>query len=167
MFKNNAFTLVACLFIAGCSNYRFGFPIDNASFKTIYVAPTANKAFVAQVQGVMTKQIREELIRNGISLQDKNLADVTLSTTIKDYGRAVGAVYETDPDNAKSLSLSLTIECELVDNSTGKVYFKTNVSHSISINANDYAQAIEYQKMPVLTREVAKKIAMVILNTNT
>lgn len=165
MVKKHIIIFGILLLASGCSNYRLGFPVDGASFSTVYVAPAVNKAFVSQAQGILTKQIREELIRNGIELGGKKSADVSLLTTITNYGRSIGAVYETDPDNAKTLSLSLNVECECVDNKSGKSYFKTNISHSISINANDYAQAIEYQKMPLLTREVAKKIAMVVFNT--
>lgn len=165
-----SFILVGVLMstFVGCTRYRWGMPVDKASFKTIYVAPAKNRAFVAQVQALLTRQIREEILRNGqLHLAPKSKADAILTVDVESYGRSIGAVYETDPDTAKSLSLTLSVKCELKNVQTGKVYFKERgVSHSLSVSANDYAQAIEFQKMPQVTRDVAKKIAMLVANVD-
>jgi hypothetical protein len=154
------------LSMAGCSRYHLGFPVKDASFKTIYVAPAINKAFVSQAQSTLTRQVREEILRNGyLKLLGKDEADVVLEMTIVQYGRSIGAVYESDPDTAKTLSLNLTVVCSLKDTKKGRYLFRDqSVSYSLSISANDYAQCIEYQRLPQLTREVAKKIVLLIEN---
>lgn len=154
------------LSMTGCSRYHLGFPVNHASFKTIYVAPAINKAFVSQAQSTLTRQVREEILRNGyLKLRRKGEADVVLEMTIVQYGRSIGAVYESDPDSAKTLSLNLTVLCSLKDTRQGHYLFKDqSVNYSLSISANDYAQCIEYQRLPQLTREVAKKIVLLIEN---
>ncbi|MDR0647040.1 MAG: LPS assembly lipoprotein LptE [Puniceicoccales bacterium] len=156
------------LSMTGCSRYRLGFPVNRASFRTIYVAPAVNKAFVSQAQSTLTRQVREEILRNGyLKLQRKGEADVVLEMTIVKYGRSIGAVYESDPDAAKTLSMNLTVSCSLKDTKKGCYLFRDqSVSYALSISANDYAQCIEYQRLPQLTREVAKKIVLLIENTD-
>ncbi len=160
------FIVLILPFFGGCAHYQWGLPVKKASFKTVYIAPVKNRAFVAQVQSVLTRQVLEEILRNGyLRLADKKSADVYLEVSVESYGRSIGAVFETDPDTAKSLSLSLSAKCSLIGRKTEKIYFKEqSVSHSQSINASDFAQPIEYQKMPEITREVAKKIVMLVAN---
>jgi len=154
------------ILVGGCSRYQWGLPVKSASFKTIYIAPVKNKAYVAQAQSVLTRQLREEILRNGyLRLSSKNNADVHLEVYVESYGRSIGAVFEKDPDTAKTLSLSLTAKCSLIGNKVQKDYFKDQtVSHSQSIKADGFAQPIEYQKLPEITREVAKKIVMLVAN---
>ena len=162
------FLLFSLLFLSGC-RYHAGYPIHHSNIKTVYVAPAVKKALVAQMSGVLTQQIRNEILRNGnLHLADKNHADVLLETTITHYGRSIGTVEEYDTDKARTFALNAQIECSLKDVKTGHYYFKAKqISASISINANTAAQAIEYQKQPQLTRELAKKVAMLIANIDT
>jgi hypothetical protein len=106
------------------------------------------------------------MAHNGyLVLEDPNLAEAELEVTVTSYTRSIGAVFETDPDTARSLSLSLTVECTFRVMGVDKALFeKHSVSHSQSIEANDFAQAIEYHKMPEITRDVAKKIVMLVHN---
>ncbi len=158
--------LLLCVCATGCTRYHLGFPVQHASFQSIYVAPAINKAFVAQAQSVLTRQVREEIIRNGhLTLLGKDEADAILEMTITHYGRSIGSVVETDPDTAKTLSLKLDVCCSLKDIKTGRYLLKnTTVSYSINISANDYAQAIEYQRLPQVTKELAKKLVLLIEN---
>jgi len=162
----NAFIYLFPLLFSGCiSHYKVGYPIDRTSIKTIYVAPAIQKAVVPQMSAVLSRQIREEVLRTGgIKLADRNLADAELETTITDYGRSIGSVDEYDTNTARTLSLNATICCSL-KKSDGTYLFKDySVSSSININANTSAQALEYQRLPQLTRELAKKVVMRIIN---
>lgn len=162
-FINIFFTLG--LFLSGC-HYYVGYPIDQTNLKTIYVAPAKTEAIVPQMSAVLTRQIRENLVRNGgIKLVAIDNADAILETNITQYGRSVGTVDENDTDIAKTLSLNATIECSLRNQHTGKYYFKDqSISTSLSINANTSAQSIEYQRLPQLTEKLAQKVSTLILN---
>jgi len=156
--------ILGCL--AGCSNYKAGYPIDRACFKTVFVLPAKTHALAAQMSGVLSQQIRENILRHGTLKLAKTIeaADVVLETEITNYGRSIGTVDEYDTDVAKTLSLNASVKCSLY-NHQGRFFFKDqSFSASVSINATDSAQLIEYQRMPQLTREIAQKIAMCIAN---
>lgn len=159
--------LAGCMLtFSGCTRYHAGYPVDATSIKSIYVAPAVKKALGAQISAVLTRQLREGILRNGgIGLAGKYDADATLETTITHYGRSIGTVEEYDTDTAKTLSLNITVQCSLKDNRTDAYYFKNQTfSASISINANDAAQCIEYQRLPQLTRKLAQQVVMCIAN---
>lgn len=152
--------------LVGCSNYKAGYPIDRTHLKTVFVLPAKTRALAAQMSGVLSQQMREAILRYGTLKLAKTIeaADVVLETEITHYGRSIGTVDEYDTDVAKTLSLNASVKCSLY-NHQEKVFFKDqSFSASVSINATDSAQLIEYQRMPQLTRELAQKIAMYIAN---
>lgn len=155
------------LILSGC-RYRAGYPIAKSGIQSIYVAPAITEAVVAQMSGVLSRQIREEITHLGlVRLGSKTDSDATLETTITHYGRSIGSVEEYDTDTAKTLSLNATIRCSLKSNLSGEYFFKDRtLSASLSINATDSAQAIEYQKLPQLSHKLAKKLVMLIANTD-
>lgn len=156
--------LISCL--AGCSNYKVGYPIDRTNLKTVFVLPAKTRALAAQMSGVLSQQIRENILRCGTLKLAKNIeaADAVLETEITDYGRSIGTVEEYDTDVAKTLSLNASVKCSLYDHK-GNYFFKDqSFSASVSINATDSAQLIEYQRIPQLTREIAQKITLFIAN---
>lgn len=163
-------TLVLVVFavsLSGC-RYHAGYPVGKSSIRSIYVAPAVTEAVVAQISSVLSRQIREEIAHLGIAmLGSKTDSDATLETTITNYGRSIGSVEEYDTDTAKTLSLNATIRCSLKSNLSGEYFFKDKtLSASLSINATDSAQAIEYQRLPQLSHKLAKQLVMLIANVD-
>lgn len=153
--------------LAGC-HYHAGYPVVQSGIRSIYVAPVVTEAVVAQMSGILSRQIREEITYLGIASLDSEIdSDATLETTIIDYGRSIGSVDEYDTDVAKTLSLNATIRCSLKSNYSGEYFFKgKTLSASLSINAADSAQSIEYQRMPQLSHKLAKQLVMLIANVD-
>ena len=136
---------ILSLILSGC-RYHAGYPVAKSGIASIYVAPAVNEAIVAQMSGVLSRQIREEILYLGLAALASELdSDATLETTIVKYGRSIGSVDEYDTDTAKTLSLNATIRCSLKDNVSGGYFFKNRLlSASLSINATDTSQSIEY-----------------------
>jgi hypothetical protein len=136
-------------------------------FQKIYIAPPTNASYAPRVQAVLLTQIREFLLKSKrVKLVDEAAADATLTLNITSYQRTVAAVNEKDPDIAKSLSLGLTVEYSLYNVREKKDFFKNKtVSETMSIVANTFTLAAEYQRMPELTRSVANTIVNTILST--
>ena len=151
--------------LTGC-HYHVGYPVAKSGIKSIYVAPAVTEAVVAQMSGILSRQIREEIAYLGITSLDSEVnSDAVLETTITHYGRSIGSVDEYDTDVAKTLSLNATIRCSLKNNYSGEYLFKDKtLSASLSINAADSAQSIEYQRMPQLSHKLAKQLVMLIAN---
>ena len=156
---------VLSLILSGCC-YHAGYPVASSGIRSIYVAPAVNEAIVAQMSGVLSSQIREEITHLGIAnLGSKADSDATLETTVTNYERSIGTVDEYDTDTAKTLSLNATIRCSLKNNISGEYFFKDKTfSASLSINATDSAQSIEYQRLPQLSRKLAQQLVMFIAN---
>ena len=149
--------------LGGC-RYRAGFPVDSYNIKTIYVKPTVKEALTAQLSGDLTRQLGEEILRNGfLRLAPSHEADATLETTVNNYDRGISVADEDDDEKAKSLSLSAICKYTLRDNRDGRVISSGSVSASVGITATTNAQAIEYQRAPQLTRALAKQVASQLL----
>jgi len=90
--------ILGCL--VGCSNYKVGYPVDRAYFKTVFVLPAKTHALAAQMSGVLSQQIRETILRHGTLKLAKTIeaADVVLETEITNYGRSIGTIDEYDTD---------------------------------------------------------------------
>ena len=159
--------LMLTMILPGC-RYHAGYPIARSGIQSIYVSPAVTEAVVAQMSGILSRQIREEIMHLGIAtLSSETDSDATLETTITHYGRSIGSVEEYDIDTAKTLSLSATIRCSLKSNSSGEYFFRDkSLSASLNINATDSAQAIEYQRMPQLSHKLAKQLVMLIANVD-
>ena len=151
--------------LSGC-RYHAGYPVEKSGIQSIYVAPAITEAVVAQMSGILSRQIREEITHLGIaSLASEADSDATLETTITHYGRSIGSVDEYDTDIAKTLSLNATIRCSLKNNRSGEYFFQDRtLSASLNINAADSAQSIEYQRMPQLSHKLAKQLVVLIAN---
>lgn len=161
------FVVASLLLSLGGCRYRAGFPVDSYNIKTIYVKLTVKEALTAQLSGDLTRQLGEEILRNGfLRLAPSNKADATLETTVSDYNRGISVVDEDDDEKAKSLSLSATCKYTLRDNRDGSVISSGSVSASVGITATTNAQAIEYQRAPQLTRALAKQVASQLLTAS-
>ena len=158
------FLIVPLLLLLGGCRYRAGFPVDSYNIKTIYIKPTVKEALTAQLSGDLTRQLGEEILRNGfLRLAPSHEADATLETTVNNYDRGISVADEDDDEKAKSLSLSAICKYTLRDNRDGRVISEGSVSASVGITATTNAQAIEYQRAPQLTRALAKQVASQLL----
>ena len=154
------FLIIPLLLSLGGCRYRAGFPVDSYNIKTIYVKPTVKEALTAQLSGDLTRQLGEEILRNGfLRLAPSNKADATLETTVSNYNRGISVVDEDDDEKAKSLSLSATCKYTLRDNRNGRVISEGSVSASIGITATTNAQAIEYQRLSASGKKIPSKTA--------
>lgn len=149
--------LVASLFSA-CSHYQLGTPAE-LPFKTVYVAPAANESFAPQVQAVLSQQIADALLREGVKLAGESSADATLEVTITRYERDASATQSGDTALAESFNLIIDATATLTNSKTGEAYF-TNRPHSSNQHAfiEGGFQTSEYQATPVLLERLAQQI---------
>lgn len=156
--------LVAAVLAGGCSRYQFG-RYAEPPFRSVYVKPAANATFAPQSQALLTLQLREAFIHDGLlQVENEARADAVLEIVLSDFERDVAATRQTDTEIADKLRLELTALCTLSDNRTGKIYFeKRPVSATADAFPGDRSQQAEYQAMPVLTRNLARRISYEVL----
>lgn len=158
--------LLLALFTQGCTHYQAGHP-GEISYTNLYVAPIRSNAYVPQAQAPLATQLKELLLKDGrfhIAASEQD-ADATLRVTLVNFDRGVSATSVEDTGRGESFDLQLVANIELVDNTTHRrVISDKEVSAVVSTTATGGLQGAEYQSMPVLTRELARKIRDTIVN---
>ncbi len=170
-------TLLAASFLGACKSYQLGSPAE-LPFKSIYIQPATNDSFAPQAQALLSAQIREAFIRDGRTqlVTSEEAADAVLLVNLTEYDRQAAARRRDDTVVARDFDLSLHADVSLFNQNKGDYYFK-NRQLSETSNAytdNPYADPTatqtqgflqsEYQAMPRLTRDLARKIADEVLS---
>lgn len=170
-------TLLTASFLGGCQSYQLGHPAE-LPFKSIYIKPVANNSFAPQAQALLSSQIREAFIRDARTqlVTSEDAADAVLMVHLTEYDRAAASRQRSDTVVARDFDLTLFAEISLFDQNKGDYFFQNRsiketsnayVDNPFSAPGNtgteDFLQA-EYQAMPRLTRDLARKIADEVLS---
>lgn len=162
------FVLAGAVALTGCAHYHLG-SSGALPFHTLYVPPVRIVATVPQAAAPVSQMLRQSLLQEGnLQLTDQADADATLDVVITNYQRGADATQLNNTLNAVSFTLMLEATCTLVDNHSGKVYFKDRkiqmyqqafVQNGVSFNES------EYQAMPRLARDLSQKIKDAVVST--
>jgi len=169
--------LAAACLAQGCSHYKMGAG-PAPSFATLYIAPTKNKATVAQSEATLTAMIREAFIRDGrVEVVDSPAdADATLTMTLTNYRRDNAANREDDNGLARKFTLRLSANMTLRDNRSGKVLFEDRMVEvqreafldnglgSVPFGASNDQLQSEYNTFPLLADLLATKATHAVLD---
>lgn len=168
--------LIAGIF-GGCQSYQFGHPAE-LPFKSIYIKPVTNDSFAPQAQALLSAQVREAFIRDGRArlVTSEDAADAVLLIHLTEYDRRAAARQSNDTAIARDFDLTLTAAVSLFNPNKGDYYFRERVLRERSnayvndpyatpgtAQTQDFLQS-EYQAMPRLTRNLARKIADEVLS---
>lgn len=161
---SSVFLLLISLLLTSCGRYHLG-RHSEPPFRTIYIRPASNESFAPQIQAIVTQQLREEFIRDGLlEVTSEAEAHAVLEIVLRDFNREVAATRSEDTTLAAKLRLELTAFCTLTDNRSGEVYFNDRpVQASAQSFPQDRAQQEEYQAMPILAGEMARRISYEVL----
>ncbi|MDR2429346.1 MAG: LPS assembly lipoprotein LptE [Puniceicoccales bacterium] len=145
-------------FLSACANYTLG-TRAKPPFASIKVSPIVNDTYAPQTQALLHQQLNDTLAQeSGITLRTVG-ADATLHVRLERYEHSIAATRPTDTVLGSAFTLRLTARCTLVNNRTGEVLFKEReVVATADAHDTGGFSAVEYQTMPVLTRELARKI---------
>lgn len=160
------FVVVLSILFQSCAHYQLGQPQKSVSFQSLYVAPIVNETYIPQAQALLSAQVIQLVNTSNIATTAcPENADVTLSIILCEYTRSIAASSRSDSFLGSAFTINLKAKIYLTDNRTGRVYVNDYlVCASIYEVANPTLQAIEYQDMPILTRELAQNICNIILN---
>lgn len=170
-------TLFTVALISGCNSYQFGNPVE-LPFESIYIKPATNDSFAPQVQALLSAQIRDAFIRDGRTklVTNRESADAVLLINVTEYNRRAAANQRVDTALASSFNLSLAANISLFNQNEGGYYFQERkirkssrayVENPYAARGTGKAQNFlqsEYQAMPRLTRDLARRIADEVLN---
>ena len=164
---------LALLFLAaGCASYKLGAPGEQP-FTSVFIPPVENRSFAPQAQAALTSELRQRLIRDGRVrvVADKSGADAILRVTLVEYRRETGARDSEDTILARDFDVTLVARTSLYDARNGKYVYRDRV---VEDRSNVFAEnpfagedaprtqgflQSEYQAMPRIARDLARKIA--------
>jgi len=158
--------LLLVLGLTGCSHYQLGTE-GKLAFSTLFVEPVANKTLLPQAETITSTQLREAFnLDDRVKLVNSPAeADATLSVTIIDYHREMTAAREDDTGLARKFRLTLAANCTLHDNRQGKDLFTKRV---VTVQRDAFTDSgqlqAEYQDLPLLAEDLAKKVSHTVLD---
>lgn len=162
---------MVCLMIAalvatlsGCGRYHLGRHVD-PPFRSVYVRPVSNESFAPQAQVILSQQLREHFLRDGlVQVENEGDADAILQVVLKDFRRRVAATRTEDTEVAEKLRLEFVAHCTLSDSRTGKIYFEDRAINATGQSfPGDRPQQAEFQAMPIIVEELARRISYEVL----
>lgn len=166
-FLNAAAAIAAAILISGCASYQLGAPAE-PRFKSVFIPPVANDAFLPQSRAIVTSHIREAFARDGrVTLAtDPSSADRVLEVRLSDYSREMTTAQRSDTALARSFSLMLSAEVTLLDPRTGaKSIDAAPIRVTVDAYTDSGQQQSEYQAVPLLAGKLATEIAHRVLDT--
>jgi hypothetical protein len=169
--------IFTAVLISGCKSYQLGNPTE-LPFDSIYIKPVTNDSFAPQAQALISSQIRDIFIHDGRTklVTSSEAADAVLIVNLTEYKRHAAARRSVDTTMAANFSLTLSAEVSLFNQNKGEYYFQERM---IQKSSNAYVEDLyaspgdsqtqgflqsEYQAMPRLTRDLARRIADEVLN---
>jgi hypothetical protein len=156
------FLLAAPLLLlpSGCATYKLGLP-EGPPFNSVHVEVVKNSSFAPLMQGELTRALRETFATgpSHVRLGAAEASDATLSITVDNYRRRMATTNPKDTGEPNSYHLEIFAKATLVDNRTGKTYFKGRpFRQSIRSFGSDLLPERERQNLPLLARDLAKDI---------
>ncbi len=169
--------IFTAVLISGCKSYQLGNPTE-LPFDSIYIKPVTNDSFAPQAQALISSQIRDIFIHDGRTklVTSSKAADAVLIVNLTEYNRRAAGRQSLDTTMAANFSLTLAAEVSLFNQNKGDYYFQERM---IQRSSNAYVEDLyatpgdsqtqdflqsEYQAMPRITRDLARRIADEVLN---
>ena len=145
---------------SACATYKLGLP-EGPPFRSIHIPVVRNNTFAPQMQGHMTRAIREEFAKgaSSVSLTNEDSAEAVLRITLTKYNRRTATVNPNDTGVPASYNLRLSAKATLINNQTGEIYFKDRpFEQLIQSFGSDQLPERERQNLPLLARNLAENI---------
>lgn len=158
---------LALMFAAGCASYQLGAPSEPA-FKTVFIPPVSNVAFLPQAAPIVTTAVREAFVRDGrlVLAGSPESADRVVEIKLTDYSREMATALPEDTALARKFALTLTADVALVDPRNRDAAHPTfTLSVSVDAYTDSGQQQSEYQAVPLLAGKLATEVVHRVLDT--
>jgi len=162
-------------FTAGCSHYELGTE-GRLAFSSLYVKGVSTKVLVPQAQATVSSHLRDDFEKDGrvTLVNSAESADATLEVVIVDYHHEIAAVREQDTGLAAKFAVTLSANCTLWDNRSGRPFFENRLikaQRAVFTDSGDPSSSLvgdqlqsEYNTMPLLAETLANNVAHTVLD---
>ena len=166
MIKNLHFGTIVLLLLfsgAGCAGYRLG-PQTNTPYSTVAIPIFRNQTFKPQLEAQITNAVITELQGEGkLQVESVSRADAILYGIIVKYERNAVRALQEETRTAREYRITITLEVELRNRVTDEVLIQpTQISASIDTFIGSDLQSAETLALPLVAKEVAKKVVTLI-----
>ncbi|MDR1498026.1 MAG: LPS assembly lipoprotein LptE [Puniceicoccales bacterium] len=160
--------VAATVFSTSCGTYTLG-TRSKPPFSSIALESIENTTLAPQVQAILHQQLAETLSReNNIHFTQPASAAAVLRVRLTAYEHSLASTNPDDTMRGNAFTITLRARCTLVNASTKKPWFterEVSASHVAHVPITGGFSAVEYQTLPILTRELARKIRNTITDT--
>ena len=153
--------LLFCIALGGC-RYALG-PAGELSFDRLYVSVVHNDSLAPQAGALLSRALREEILREGRArlVNSQEDADAILTVRLIDYDQIPEAYRSDDTVLAASFRLRLFALAHLNSSPSGKSLLKETLfnSNASTIVSSVNENPVSRQPLMTSSRSLARKIA--------
>ncbi len=152
--------------VFGCAGYHIG-PVTKTSFHSIAVPMFRNETLVPQLEAQISNAIIQRLQQDGsLQIESRSRADVVLIGTVERYDRIALRSLRTDTGVPREFRISITVRVEALDRRTGETVLKSTVVQGTSdVFIGEDQQSAEYQALPLVADDIAKRVAGLLVES--
>lgn len=158
--------LLAVLLLCGCAGYRLG-PSDGSltAGRSIRVVPFENRTLEPRLHDALTVALRKRLQKDAtLRLATHDDADVILTGRIVKYER-IGLSYKTDDVvSVQDYRLMMTAHVTAQERATGRLLLDRDVQGYTLLRVTDDLVSAERQSLPLLSENLARNIADLLVD---
>lgn len=153
-------------FLFGCAGYHIG-PVTKTSFHSIAVPMFRNDTLIPQLEAQISNAVIQRLQQDGsLQIEPRSRADVVLHGTVERYDRIALRSLRTDTGVPREFRISITVRVEATDRRTGETVLKsTEVEGTSDVFIGEDQQSAEYQALPLVADDIAKRVAGLIVES--
>ena len=142
-----------------------GSPAD-LPFQSLHIKLVENRSSLPQAPALFTQNLIEAFLRDGrVLVTSEREADALLAVTLQQVTRRLSSTQGNDTLRGRSFALSLRATATLTEARSGRTLFESReFTVSEETLADDGLQPAEYQSIPILARDLARKIKDSIVN---
>ena len=163
-------------FAAGCSHYELG-----TEGRLAFQLPVCEGGFhqglwCREAQTTVSSHLRDDFEKDGrvTLVNSAEAADATLEVVIVDYHHEIAAVREQDTGLAAKFAVTLSANCTLWDNRSGRPFFENRLikaQRAVFTDSGDPSSSLvgdqlqsEYNTMPLLAETLANNVVHTVLD---
>jgi hypothetical protein len=161
-FKFSCITLLLFYFLLGGCRYALG-PASEPSFDRLYIRIVHNDSFAPQVGPLLSRALREEIVREGWArlANSPEDSDAILTVRLVDFDQIPEAYRSDDTVLAASFQLRLFALAHLKSSPSGKSLLKETLfkSNASTVTPSLTETPVSRQPMMAASRSLARQIA--------
>ncbi|EEF62840.1 LptE family protein [Pedosphaera parvula] len=154
------------LFFVGCAGYHLG-PSNGelAGSRSVQINPFINKTLEPRLSAYLINALRKNLQQDGTYLiNTHDEGDIILSGVITSFVRNELSFQSSDVITVQDYEIRMTAQVTARERSTGRIIFDKPVVGRTTLRVGNDLTSAERQAIPMMTDDLAKKAAALLVD---